>query len=251
MQLLADTKTGDFKEFIVEGTTTDGQYFKVGLSTQTPNTHTTSSYDTGWKVTKNYYSDAKPMFSVKLQLSASNNKLNFNDSISEISTISSVYYLVPEGILEIIHNADEKIVVGTSNKQIITGTKRFAKSDNYNIPSSGRIEIGTTISNNKPSALLSIYADGSTHETGLYSPHGEFVINDNVKFHINKIRPARSTDSISLGDSSFRWTTVYCDNLSDGTTTKTMTEMLSGTTEEWTFTLSDGTTVTKKVKLGA
>ena len=39
-------------------------------------------------------------------------------------------------------------------------------------------------------------------------------------------------------------------SLTDGTTTKTMTEVLSGTTEEWTFTLSDGTTVTKKVKLG-
>ena len=44
--------------------------------------------------------------------------------------------------------------------------------------------------------------------------------------------------------------TLQAANLSDGTTTKTMTDILSGTTEEWTFTLSDGTTVTKNVKLG-
>ena len=47
LQTLADTKTGNFKEFIVEGTTTDGQYFKVGLSTQSPKKHTTSSYESG------------------------------------------------------------------------------------------------------------------------------------------------------------------------------------------------------------
>ena len=177
--------------------------------------------------------------------------MNFNDSISEISTISSVYYLVPEGILEIIHNADEKIVVGTSNKQIITGTKRFAKSDDRNISSSGRIEIGTKISSTgNESALLSIYADSNSDDAGIdYPPSVSFNIN-NVKFFNNKIRPTTVTDSISLGDSSSRWTTLYCNNLSDGTTTKTMTEVISGSTEEWTFTLSDGTTVTKNVKLG-
>ena len=35
-----------------------------------------------------------------------------------------------------------------------------------------------------------------------------------------------------LGQSNNRFTTLYCDNLSDGTTTKTMTDVLSGTTEE-------------------
>ena len=44
--------------------------------------------------------------------------------------------------------------------------------------------------------------------------------------------------------------TLQAANLSDGTTTKTMTEVLSGTTEAWTFTLSDGTTVVKNVKVG-
>ena len=69
------------------------------------------------------------------------------------------------------------------------------------------------------------------------------------QLHRYSFSPAGTAD---LGNSyGSRWDTLYCNNLSDGTTTKTMTEVLSGTTEEWTFTLSDGTTVTKNVKLGA
>ena len=60
----------------------------------------------------------------------------------------------------------------------------------------------------------------------------------------------RARNNTNLGTSSIKFGTLYCNNLSDGTTTKTMTEVISGSTEEWTFTLSDGTTVTKKVKLG-
>lgn len=130
--------------------------------------------------------------------------MSFNDSISGISTISSVYYLVPKGTLEIIHNADKKIVVGTSNEQIITGTKRFAKSDDYNIPSSGRIEIGTRTYSGKVSEVLSIFADGSTDETGVYYPSGGSFLVNHVKFVNSSLRPERVTDSISLGDSSFR-----------------------------------------------
>ena len=59
-----------------------------------------------------------------------------------------------------------------------------------------------------------------------------------------------SDNKIDLGKSFSKFKTIYATNLSDGTTTKTMTEVLSGTTETWTFTLSDGTTVTKNVKLG-
>ena len=62
--------------------------------------------------------------------------------------------------------------------------------------------------------------------------------------------PTTSSPKYNLGDKTYRFNNLYCNNLSDGTTTKTMTEVLSGTTEEWTFTLSDGTTVTKNVKLG-
>ena len=54
----------------------------------------------------------------------------------------------------------------------------------------------------------------------------------------------------NIGNTYFPFDTIYVKNLSDGTTTKTMTDVLAGTTEEWTFTLSDGTTVTKNVKLG-
>ena len=57
------------------------------------------------------------------------------------------------------------------------------------------------------------------------------------------------TEQTITGNKTFTGT-LQAASLSDGTTTKTMTEVISGTTEEWTFTLSDGTTVTKNVKLG-
>ena len=41
-----------------------------------------------------------------------------------------------------------------------------------------------------------------------------------------------SNNKVDLGKSSLKFKTLYCDNLSDGTTTKTMTDVLSGTTEE-------------------
>ena len=264
LQVLADTTTGNFKEFIVEGTTTNGQYFKVGISTQNPKTHTTSTYDSGWSVNIKYYSDAHPSFPVKLQLSASNNKLNFNDSISEISTISSVYYLVPEGILEIIHNADEKIVVGVNNDQLITGKKIFANSNIAN--QKGRIEIGTKYDNtgafilssssdiSGTTALLS--SNGSIEFSGGGSSNTGYVklsyrnVSGKNRGYFSPGFPSGGSSINDLGTNTYRWDTLYCDNLSDGTTTKTMTDILSGTTEEWTFTLSDGTTVTKNVKLG-
>ena len=59
-----------------------------------------------------------------------------------------------------------------------------------------------------------------------------------------------SLDKFNIGNKYILMDYIYAKNLSDGTTTKTMTDVLSGTTEEWTFTLSDGTTVTKNVKLG-
>ena len=63
--------------------------------------------------------------------------------------------------------------------------------------------------------------------------------------HRNSLYPIGTAD---LGNSyGHIWDTLYCTNLSDGTTTKTMTEVLSRTTEEWTFTLSDGTTTTKTI----
>ena len=66
----------------------------------------------------------------------------------------------------------------------------------------------------------------------------------------NTIKSISKSNKLYLGDAAIPISTLYATNLSDGTTTKTMTEVLSGTTEEWTFTLSDGTTVTKNLKLG-
>ena len=67
----------------------------------------------------------------------------------------------------------------------------------------------------------------------------------------NIVKSISTSHKLNLGDAAIPIYNLYATNISDGTTTKTMTEVLSGTIEEWTFTLSDGTTVTKKVKLGA
>lgn len=133
-----------------------------------------------------------------MQLNASNNTLNFNDSISGISTISSVYYLVPAGTLEIIHNADEKIVVGTSNDQVITGNKRFAKSNDINIPSPGKIEIGTMSYGGEVYPSLTILADKYGDSIITSSSFGSITI-DNVMFSGNAIRPEGASHSINLG----------------------------------------------------
>ena len=98
--------------------------------------------------------------------------MNFNDSISEISTISSVYYLVPEGISEIIHNANEKIVVGVNNNQLITGKKTFANANVSN--QSGTIYIGTK-SDNTGAFKLSSSSD-------TYGTTASLVSNGSIEF---------------------------------------------------------------------
>ena len=80
-------------------------------------------------------------------------------------------------------------------------------------------------------------------EYSQYSSIGLYIKNSNAIYW-------SSDNKIDLGKSSSKIKAIYATNLSDGTTTKTITEVLAGRTEEWTFTLSDGTTVTKNVKLG-
>ena len=51
--------------------------------------------------------------------------------------------------------------------------------------------------------------------------------------------------NIDLGNNEYKWRTLYCNNLSDGTTTKTMADVLSGSntsyqTTEPTSSISDG-----------
>ena len=148
-------------------------------------------------------------------------------------------------------------MVTTDTEQEITG-KKILKStnpyywaeigviDNTNVP-------GISFKDNYSSA--NIYRDGNGVMRIDSPSYGTQVQIKNVLIDgrgdgSNVIRSVYSSNKLDLGDAAIPIYNLYATNISDGTTTKTMTEVLSGTIEEWTFTLSDGTTVTKKVKLG-
>ena len=84
--------------------------------------------------------------------------MRFNDSISSVSEITSVKYVIPSETKEIIHEANSKIVVNAINDQVVTGTKRFL---DYNIPNTnctGKIELGQ---DNYGKELVTLSAKGS------------------------------------------------------------------------------------------
>ena len=179
--------------------------------------------------------------------------MTFNDSISSISEITSVKYVIPSETKEVIHEANSKIVVNAINDQIVTGTKRFL---DYNIPNTnctGKIELGQ---DNKGKALVTLSSESVNIGGSFKVIADQFTLSkksNGAGITIDQYEMSKNSsfDTFNIGNSTWPMDNIYAKNLSDGTTTKSMTEVLSGTTEEWTFTLSDGTTVTKKVKLGA
>ena len=159
---------------------------------------------------------------------------------SQIQSIDRVRLVTDAGYKNIVHESDSRIVVGTTGDQNVYGVKSFIKNDGS---LEGSIKIGSTSLKNDSSGNLLITFDKNIT--------GDIIFNNQMMIRANRFMPKVGVSNADLGYSSVKWNTLYCNNLSDGNTTKTMTDVLSGTTEEWTFTLSDGTTVTKKVKLGA
>ena len=160
-------------------------------------------------------------------------------SDSQIQSIDRVRLVTDAGYKNIVHEADSRIVVGTTGDQNVYGVKSFIKTDGS---LEGSINIGSTSLKNDSSGNLLIVSGENII--------GDIIFNNQMMVRSNMFMPKVGVSNADLGYSSVKWNTLYCNNLSDGTTTKTMTDVLSGTTEEWTFTLSDGTTVTKNVKLG-
>ena len=149
-------------------------------------------------------------------------------------------------------------MVTTDTEQEITGKKTLKSTNTYYWAEIGVIDNtnvpGISFKDNYSSA--NIYRD-SNGILRIDSPsYGTQVQIKNILIDgkgdgSNVIRSISTSNKLNLGDNVRPVYNLYATNISDGTTTKTMTEVLSGTIEEWTFTLSDGTTVTKKVKLGA
>ena len=154
-------------------------------------------------------------------------------------------YTIESFTEKIIHNANEEIVVGVNNNQVMTVEKTFANANIAN--QKGRIEIGTE-SDNTGAFILSSSSDRSG-TTALLSSNGSIEFSGGgssttgyVKLSYRNVSgknrgyfspafPSGNNSINDLGTDTYRWNTLYCDNLSDGTTTKTMTEVLSGTTE--------------------
>ena len=165
------------------------------------------------------------------------------------------------------HSVNTENMMTTDTNQNITAFKTFITNDGQydwaGILFKNKLDTSTDDSlrtgiriDREDNLYLTASQDGAIRQITLCAgPKNSPGMSDNdvIWAYLSQLRrysfyPAGTAD---LGNSyGSRWDTLYCNNLSDGTTTKTMTELLSGTTEEWTFTLSDGTTVTKNVKLG-
>ena len=169
-------------------------------------------------------------------------------------------------------------MVTTDTDQTITGKKAFGNLTSNN--TYAELKIGSLYGNslvlsasypefkNKPfNAYVSTYTIRAAKEdvggTGGYrnlklinsnydgviiDAYGSSINATNGSFNLG-IKEGNLDQGYAFKDGYFTGT-LHAASLSDGTTTKAMTDVLSGTTEEWTFTLSDGTTVTKNVKLG-
>ncbi len=152
---------------------------------------------------------------------------------------------------------DTSKFVTTDTEQEITGKKTLKSTNPYYWA-----EIGVIDSTNVPGisfkdnySKVNVYRDSNGIMRIETPSYGTAVQIKNVLIEgkgdgSNTIRSISTSNKLHLGNAQTPISTLYATNLSDGTTTKTMTEVISGTAEEWTFTLSDGTTVTKKVKLG-
>ena len=211
------------------------------VNNKVANLYTQSAYD---------YSTNKiaTMADISTELASKQDKLTAGTgiTINENNVISSSGGSAPENILT------------TDTEQEITGKKTLRSTNPHYWAEIGVIDDTDVpgISFKDQYSKVNVYRDSNgimRIETPSYGTQVQIknVLFDGKGDGSNVIRSISTSHKINLGDDARPIYNLYATNLSDGTTTKTMTEVLSGTTEEWTFTLSDGTTVTKKVKLGA
>ena len=135
---------------------------------------------------------------------------------SQIQSIDRVRLVTDAGYKNIVHEADSRIVVGTTGDQNVYGVKSFIKNDGS---LEGSINIGSTSLTNDASGNLLI-APGENIV-------GDIIFNNQMMVRTNNFMPKVGVSNANLGYSSVKWNTLYCNNLSDGTTTKTMTEVLN------------------------
>ena len=169
------------------------------------------------------------MADISAELATKQDKLTAGTGITidENNVISSSGGSAPENMLT------------TDTEQEITGKKTLKSTNPYYWAEIGVIDDtnvpGISFKDNYSSA--NIYRD----DNGILridSPsYGTQVQIKNVVIEgkgdgSNIIRSVSSSNKLHLGDAEIPISTLYATNLSDGKTTKTMTEVLAGTTEE-------------------
>ena len=170
--------------------------------------------------------------------------------------------MYPKNIAVTSDIPDKNTLVTTNTSQTITGYKTFSDGLSSANASIGEILDNIKIKDGDYDNYINITSDGTikiSNDSGIIDgvlnlPHAgtnsapkTIALTSDIPDTSNMV--TTNTSQTITGNKTFTGT-LQAASLSDGTTTKTMTEVISGTTEEWTFTLSDGTTVTKKVKLG-
>lgn len=130
-------------------------------------------------------------------------------------------------------------LVTTDTVQTITGKKTLKSTNPYYWA-----EIGVIDDTNVPGisfkdnySKVNVYRDSNgimRIETPSYGTKVQIknILIEGKGDGSNTIKSISQSNKLHLGDAAIPISTLYATNLSDGTTTKTMTEVLSGTTEE-------------------
>ena len=157
--------------------------------------------------------------------------------------------------------------VDLTSNQTITGTKTFIVGDSTNVTNNPGVKFKGNESWPEFSMMQDYYTWGMTGTTMAAGNSGgipgwRFVYDSSKGRWGFCPRKGVDTDLGSLETYfGFKWKNLYLDgNISDGTNSITVADIASKsdvstaissmTRETWTFTLSDGTTVTKNVNLG-
>ena len=171
------------------------------------------------------------------------NNLNINHYDDDLGTSYTYSYPSASGTLALTSDIpeipDTSKFVTTDTEQEITGKKILKSTNPYYWA-----EIGVIDDKNVPGisfkdnySKVNVYRDGNgvmQIETPTYGTQVQIknVLIEGKGDGSNTIRGAYIQNKLNLGNASMPISTLYATNLSDGTTTKTMTEILSGTTEE-------------------
>lgn len=130
-------------------------------------------------------------------------------------------------------------MVTIDTAQTITGAKTFSEKL---VTTATVLDIGPANNITRLSRDTNSGVTIQTHTS--YGNNGRYVFEHINGSNLGCFRPDTKTADLGNTTVSGRWNTLYCNNLSDGTTTKTMTEVLAGGTPSNMVTTNTTQTIT-------